>query len=156
MAHKEVLLHIRNRFAKFLTENHHRKTPERFTVLETIYSVDDHFDVERIYEMIKKRGIHVSKATVYNTLELLLQAGLIRKHQFSDKAAFYEKSLYNNQHDHVILLQNNGQIDQIIEFCDPRIDAIRKDLENYLGITIDSHDLYFYVKPGQADGSKKA
>ena len=155
MGHKEVLLHIRNRFSKFLTENHHRKTRERFTVLETIYASDDHFDVETIHAAIKKNGMHVSKATVYNTLELLLQAGLIRKHQFSDKAAFYEKSLYNNQHDHIIVLRPDGSIDRIIEFCDPRIDAIRKDLEQYLNLKIDAHDLYFYAKP-QTDGSPKA
>ncbi len=155
MAHKEILLHIRERFAKFLTENQHRKTPERFTILETIYSIDDHFDVDSIYKTIKKNGMHMSRATVYNTLELLLQAGLIRKHQFSDKAAFYEKSLYNNQHDHIIVLRPDGSIDRIIEFCDPRIDAIRKDLEQYLNLKIDAHDLYFYVKP-QADGSTKS
>jgi len=89
---------------------------------------------------MKNKKYRVSRATLYNTIDLLLDCGLVRKHQFGKNQAHYEKSYFDKQHDHVIL-QDTGEV---IEFCDPRIQAIKKTIEEVFDITIDKHSLYFY------------
>jgi Fur family ferric uptake transcriptional regulator len=64
----------------------------------------------------------------------------VRKHQFGKNQAQYEKSYFDKQHDHVILTDT----DEVIEFCDPRIESIKKTIEEVFDISIDRHSLYFY------------
>ena len=91
-------------------------------------------------------------ATLYNTMELLLECGLVRKHQFGQNQAYYEKSYFDKQHDHVILTDTG----EIVEFCDPRIQTIQKTIEEVFNIDITHHSLYFYGTRRGGDGVKKA
>ncbi|AQX03927.1 transcriptional repressor [Elizabethkingia meningoseptica] len=140
---------VKNVLKQYLQDKGYRNTPERYAIIEEIYNLDLHFNVDDLYLLMIQKKYQVSKATIYNTIEIFLDAGLIRKHQFGEKtltSSSYEKSYFDKQHDHLVVYKPgpDKEIDEIIEFCDPRIQGIKEAIENAFGVSIDSHSLYFY------------
>jgi len=113
---------VKEIFTQYLAEKKYRKTPERFAILERIYSHEGHFNAELLYNDMQK-DYRVSLATVYNTLELLLDCLLIVKHQFGDQIAQYEKTFGTLIHHHLVCTRCG----KVKEFSDKKI---RESIQN--------------------------
>ena len=92
MAEPTLLEKAKQIFEKFLLRQGSRKTPERYSVLEELYLLheDEHIDVEGLFLKMRNKGYTISRATIYNTLDLLVESGLAVKQQFKNKVALYE------------------------------------------------------------------
>ncbi len=139
---EEIVSEVKAIFATHLEKFALRKTPERFAILEEIYRRTDHFDAEALYIHMKNQNYRVSRATVYNTLELLVSCDLITRHQFGKNLAQYEKSYGFKQHDHLICLD----CQEVHEFCDPRIQQIKSMMGDILQFEVTHHSLNLYGK----------
>jgi Fur family ferric uptake transcriptional regulator len=111
-------------FTRYLREGKYRITPERFAVLEKILTTDGHFDADELFLKLKTGGSKVSRATVYNTLDLLEGCGLVLKHSFGENHSHYEKGLGRFHHDHLICVRCGA----IIEFANNRITRLQNEI----------------------------
>lgn len=136
----DIFQKVKKVFTDYLEKNQQRKTNERFIILEEIYSCNDHFDAESLYDELISKKHRISRATIYNTLELLVDCDLVTKHQFGNNLARYEKSFGYRQHDHLICVDCN----KVLEFCDPRIHQISTRMGELLQFEIAHHSLILY------------
>ena len=129
---------IKEAFTEYIKKHKHRKTPERYAILEKIYSYEGHFNADILYNAMKSE-YRVSLATIYNTLELLIECKLIIKHQIGGQFAQYEKTFGNNTHHHLICT-NCGKVK---EFTDKQL---RLAIQNrkFAHFQMSHYSLYLY------------
>jgi Fur family transcriptional regulator, ferric uptake regulator len=105
-------------FIKYLKDNGQRITNERILILNSALSMEDHFDADELYTKMRNDFIRVSRATVYNTLELMNNCSILSKHNFKGERARYEAKRGSKNHYHIICISCN----KIIEFENQSID----------------------------------
>jgi len=108
----------------YLLEKNLRPTRERFLLLDEILKMNGHFDADQVYATLSRKKLKASRATVYNTLDLLVSCGLISRYRFGQNHSRYEKAFGRPRHDHMICLECG----EIIEFMTPRLEAIQKEV----------------------------
>ena len=130
----------KNKFTLFLNSKKLRKTPERFTILEKIFSLNKHFEVDTLHEMLEEDSFHVSKATIYNTINLLNECGLVRKYSFDNQQAKYGKVTSNTTNHFYLICTECGKIKDIkdLEF------SAYMNARKYSSFTTKYFQLYVY------------
>lgn len=123
-----------------------RMTDQRRTIAAVLEAADDHPDVEELYNRAATADPRISLATVYRTVKLFEESGILDKHEFGDGRARYETS-DREHHDHLIDM-NSGQV---IEFIDPEIEALQEKIAQKLGYTLRGHRLELYGVPIKSD-----
>ncbi|OGW90212.1 MAG: hypothetical protein A3A73_04825 [Omnitrophica bacterium RIFCSPLOWO2_01_FULL_50_24] len=111
-------------FQKLLVERGLKYTYERRCIYDEILGINKHFDAEKLYGRFKKRGDRISRATVYRTIPLLLEAGVIQKSAGDGKGDFFEKTALKGHHDHMICMECGT----IIEFQCDRIEKAQNEM----------------------------
>lgn len=124
---------------RYLMQHRLRRTPERYAILDKVFSLSEHFFVGTLHRMLDADGYHVSRATVYNTMEILVDAGLVRRHNFGSTPAQYEKVAGITNHHHLVCTQCG----KVREVKDAEIDRLLSS-KRYTSFHPAYADLYIY------------
>jgi Fur family ferric uptake transcriptional regulator len=116
------------RFRRYLRDHRLPVTRPRDLVAETVFLSDDHLSVDAIQRRLKERGVRVGTATVYRTLDVLVQSGLVRAHDFGEGYKRYEPMPTQAHHEHLVCVRCG----RVVEFANER-------LERMLPIIADEH-----------------
>jgi len=119
-----------------------RMTEQRRTIATVLEAADDHPDVEELYNRASRVDPRISLATVYRTVKLFEESGILDKHEFGDGRARYETA-DREHHDHLIDM-NSGEV---VEFVDPEIEALQEKIAAKLGYRLMGHRLELYGVP---------
>jgi len=111
-------------FIQYLRENNLKVTQERLALLDEIFSTKEHLDADDLLARMKAKKRKVSRATVYRTLDLLVQCGLVRKSRLGSEHYFYEKVQPGKRHDHMVCTHCG----KVLEFWDPEIDERQRQI----------------------------
>jgi Fur family ferric uptake transcriptional regulator len=122
---------------EFLRQKGLRFTKEREAILKEISSHRGHFDLEEIYLGLKKKGAKVSRASIYRTLPLLMESGLVEEVERTDKHAHYELTYGSAHHDHMLCTECG----KVIEFYSPSLEKLQDRLCRARGFKGTSHTL---------------
>lgn len=123
-----------------------RMTEQRRTIAAVLEDSDDHPDVEELYARASAADPRISLATVYRTVKLFEEAGILEKLEFGDGRARYEDA-ERDHHDHLIDMQSG----EVIEFVDPEIEALQEKIAAKLGYKLKGHRLELYGVPLEQD-----
>jgi Fur family ferric uptake transcriptional regulator len=119
-----------------------RMTDQRRVVARVLSSAEDHPDVEELYHRAAAVDPHISLATVYRTVRLFEEAGVVERHDFGDGRSRYEQA-GDDHHDHLI----NIKTGEVIEFFDAEIEKMKEALAERLGYKLVGHKLELYAVP---------
>ncbi|MCL4455795.1 MAG: transcriptional repressor [Nitrospirae bacterium] len=123
----------KQKFREFLTTKGLKLTKERDEILHEILIMKKHFDPEDLFVRLKTKGSKVSRASVYRTIPLLVEVGLIEEVERVDRHAHYEKISEDRHHDHMICMKCG----KVIEFYSPTLEMLQKEIcqkENFKGV----------------------
>lgn len=119
-----------------------RMTEQRKTIARVLAAADDHPDVEELYRRCVKVDDRISISTVYRTVRLFEDAGIIERHDFREGRARYEQ-IPESHHDHLINLRNG----EVIEFRSEEIERLQTEIARKLGYRLVDHRLELYAVP---------
>src|SRR2546421_11331658 len=128
----------KKRFIDFLERKNLRLTAQRQAIVQTAFSTRQHFTAEQLLEWSRERDKTVSRATVYRTLPLLTESGLVREMDFGKDHKFYDPNYAHRPHHNHIICQD---CDKIVEFESDKIEKIENEISHRLGFSVKAHRL---------------
>jgi Fur family ferric uptake transcriptional regulator len=128
---------IVRKFSDYLDAHGLRKTTERYAILQRIMDINGHFTIEELQQMIDSDGFRVSRSTVYNTVELLMDAKMLRRHVFEGMQAQYERITVPHTH---LICTNCGKVKEV---RDPNFAAFM-NARRFNAFNTDHYSLYVY------------
>jgi Fur family ferric uptake transcriptional regulator len=142
------------KFRGYIKRKGLRNTPERETIIEEIFSVHDHFDVDGLFLRLRNKSKRISKASLYRTIPLLIESGLIKEVYFDDGRFYYEHIYGHEHHCHLRCICCG----RIIEFADDEIRTMQKRIGKKYNFAVTAHrfELVGYCPQcAQRDGARK-
>ena len=131
-------LAAKGRFLTFLEGKKLRVTAQRQAIIDTVFDTEEHFTAEQLLAWARERDESVSRATVYRTLPLLTESGLVREMDFGKDYKFYDPNYADHpNHSHIIC----QDCDKIVEFESKTIDRIESEISHKLGFAVKSQRL---------------
>jgi Fur family ferric uptake transcriptional regulator len=128
----------KRRFIDFLSQKNLRLTSQRQAIIESVFSTSQHFTAEQLLEWSRQRDKTVSRATIYRTLPLLTESGLVREMDFGKDYKFYDPNYAQHpNHNHIIC----QDCDKIVEFESHKIEKIENEISHRLGFSVKAHRL---------------
>jgi Fur family ferric uptake transcriptional regulator len=128
----------KEKFMDFLARKNLRITSQREVIINTVFSTDKHFTAEQLLEWSRAKDRSVSRATVYRTLPLLTESGLVREMDFGKDYKFYDPNYAEHpNHSHIIC----QDCDKIVEFESEKIDRLETEISHKLGFQVKSQRL---------------
>ena len=122
----------------FLAQKNLRITAQRQVIVDTVFGTDKHFTAEQLLEWARARDRSVSRATVYRTLPLLTESGLVREMDFGKDHKFYDPNYaHHPNHNHIIC----QDCERIVEFESDKIDKLESEISHKLGFSVTSQQL---------------
>ncbi len=134
---------IRRQFKELLSKEGLKMTSARLSVLDEMLSNDEHRECEEIFNVLVAKGVKISRATTYRTLDFLVKYEYIRKMDIGDGKIRYEKKLGHPRHDHMICIESGN----IIEFHNEAIETLQEKIAKNHGYEIVRHVHQLFVKP---------
>jgi len=133
---------VSDRIEKLCIEKGMRMTEQRRVIARVLSGSDDHPDVEELHRRAHAVDPHISIATVYRTVRLFEESGIITRHDFRDGRSRYEEH-HEEHHDHLI----NMKTGEVVEFVDAEIEALQEAIARKLGFKLVDHRLELYGMP---------
>lgn len=128
----------KNKFVDFLATKNLRLTSQRQAIIDTVFETDQHFTAEQLLEWSKRRDKSVSRATVYRTLPLLTESGLVRAVDFGKDHRYYDPNYADHpEHNHIIC----SDCDKIVEFESDKIEKLEREISHELGFSVKTQRL---------------
>jgi len=128
----------KQKFLDFLDQKNLRITSQRHAIVDTVFSTDQHFTAEQLLEWARKKDSSVSRATVYRTLPLLTESGLVHEMDFGKDYKIYDPNYADHpNHNHIIC----NDCDKIVEFESERLNALESEISGKLGFEVQSQQL---------------
>jgi Fur family ferric uptake transcriptional regulator len=124
-----------------------RITEQRRVIARVLSEVDDHPDVEALHRRVAEVDPRISIATVYRTVKLFEEAGILERHEFQGGRSRYEMA-QDDHHDHLI----NIETGEVVEFHDPEIEALQAQIAARLGYRLVDHRMELYGVPAKPKG----
>jgi Fur family transcriptional regulator, ferric uptake regulator len=128
----------KQRFRDFLAGKKLRITAQRKAIIESAFSTHQHFTAEQLLEWSRRRDKSVSRATVYRTLPLLTESGLVREMDFGKDYKFYDPNYAEHPHHNHIICQD---CEKIVEFESEKIEKLETEISHSLGFSVKAHRL---------------